>query len=83
MLSIKASNQQSPSAHDYEFEIHRTPQYQTTLTPTETGAIGVAVNGDTLFNPDTEGPAGSTGKRPSAFDAGELDDCGGQCRSRR
>lgn len=78
MTGIRASNQQFPSTHNYEFEITNNPQYQQTTTPTEAGAIGVAVNGIPLFNPDTQGPAGgASGKRPSAFDQGELDTCGG------
>jgi len=77
MIGIRASNQQFPAAHDFEFEINRSPRYQQNTTATEPGAIGVAVNGVPLFNPDTQGPAGATGKRPTAFDAGELDDCGG------
>lgn len=78
MIGIRASNQQFPAVHNYQFEITRNPEFQETPTPTEAGPIGVAVNGIPLFNPDTQGPvSGSTGRRPSALDAGELDSCGG------
>lgn len=77
MLGIEASNQQFPSIHNYEFRVPRNPQFQQTPTPTTAGAIGVAVNGVPLFNPDTQGPGGPGGKPVSALDAGELDECGG------
>lgn len=78
MRGITATNQQFPSRHNYQFEINTKPRLQSTTTPTEAGPIGVAVNGVPLFDPSTQGPANrATGKRPDAYEAGELDDCGG------
>jgi hypothetical protein len=78
MTGITASNQQFPGAHDFEFEITLDPKLASTPTPTEAGPIGVAVNGVPIFDPSTQGPVNrGTGKRPSAFEAGELDECGG------
>lgn len=78
MRGIIATNQQFPSEHNYEFEILLTPQLSNRPTKTEAGPVGVAVNGVPIFDPSTQGPVNrSTGKRPSAFEAGELDVCGG------
>ena len=78
MRGITASNQQFPSRHNYAFEILLEPQLAGRPTPTEAGPVGVAVNGVPIFDPSTQGPADrKTGRRPSAFEAGELDVCGG------
>ena len=78
MIGITASNQQFPSVHDYLFEINIKPEYTEEVTMTESGPIGVAVNGVPLFDPSTQGPKkGSTGKPSHALDVGELDNCGG------
>ncbi|MEQ8284452.1 YHYH protein [Thalassospira sp.] len=78
MTGITASNQQFPAAHDFDFEIILNPRLASNPTPTQAGPVGVAVNGVPIFDPSTQGPANQqTGKRPSAFEAGELDACGG------
>lgn len=78
MTGITASNQQFPTVHDFEFNIIRTPTKAPTPQLTVPGAIGVAINGVPIFDPSTQGPADPvSGKRPSAYEAGELDSCGG------
>ena len=78
MTGITASNQQFPAAHDFEFEILQHPQLASRPTMTEAGPVGVAINGVPIFDPSTQGPVNpQTGKRPSAFTEGELDECGG------
>ncbi len=78
MRGITATNQQFPSVHNYDFEILLEPQLAGRPTQTDAGPVGVAVNGVPIFDPSTQGPVNrSTGRRPSAFEAGELDVCGG------
>ncbi len=78
MIGITASNQQFPTVHDFQFSIIRHPTKAKTPKATVPGAVGVAVNGVPIFDPSTQGPADPvTGKRPSAYEAGELDMCGG------
>ncbi|MCK7614495.1 YHYH protein [Roseibium sediminicola] len=78
MRGITATNQQFPALHNYEFEILLKPELAGRPTRTDAGPVGVAVNGVPIFDPSTQGPADrNTGKRPSAFEAGELDVCGG------
>ncbi|MFV1849653.1 MAG: YHYH protein [Porticoccaceae bacterium] len=78
MTGITASNQQFPAAHDFDFEIILNPTLAAKPTPTEAGPAGVAINGVPIFDPSTQGPVNAaTGKRPSAAEAGELDECGG------
>ncbi|WP_299820754.1 YHYH protein [uncultured Roseibium sp.] len=78
MRGIVGTNQQFPAVHNYEFEILLDPELAARPTPTDAGPVGVAVNGVPIFDPSTQGPADrSTGKRPSALEAGELDVCGG------
>jgi len=78
MTGIEASNQQFPRAHDFTFTITLLPRRDGGPAPTEAGPIGVAVNGVPLFDPSTQGPVDPrTGKRPSAYREGELDECGG------
>ncbi len=78
MEGIIATNQQFPRVHQYEFKISRNPEKAKKPTSTDTGAIGVAVNGVPIFDPFTQGPVNpKTGKRPHTFYQGELDDCGG------
>jgi len=78
MTGIKATNQQFPRAHDFEFTITRTPQPAARPTYPEPGAIGVAVNGVPIFDPASQGPVDPiTGKRPNTYEGGELDVCGG------
>ena len=78
MEGIFATNQQFPRMHQYEYNITRTPKKANQPTSTDTGAIGVAVNGVPIFDPFTQGPVDpKTGKRPHTFYQGELDICGG------
>jgi hypothetical protein len=78
MRGITATNQQFPARHNYEFEILLKPELSRSPTKTDAGPVGVAVNGVPIFDPSTQGPANrETGRRPSAFEAGELDVCGG------
>lgn len=78
MRGITATNQQFPAEHNYEFEILLEPELARQPTPTEAGPVGVAINGVPIFDPSTQGPVNrKTGRRPSAFEAGELDVCGG------
>ncbi|MCV0426525.1 MAG: YHYH protein [Roseibium sp.] len=78
MRGITATNQQFPSVHNYDFEIVLEPRLSGRPTKTEAGPVGVAVNGVPIFDPSTQGPVNrATGKRPNAFEAGELDVCGG------
>ena len=77
MIGIEASNQQFPSVHNYQFTIKRNPTYLKSTTQTDSGPIGVAINGVPLFDPSTQGRADSNGNRPHTLDAGELDNCGG------
>jgi hypothetical protein len=78
MEGIVATNQQFPRMHQYEYKITRTPKKANQPTSTDTGAIGVAVNGVPIFDPFTQGPVDpKTGKRPHTFYQGELDICGG------
>lgn len=78
MRGIVGTNQQFPTVHNYDFEILLKPRINSSPTPTEAGPMGVAVNGVPIFDPSTQGPVNKkTGKRPSAFEAGELDVCGG------
>lgn len=74
MTGITASNQQFLTVHDFTFHMTRHPELNARPTQTRPGAIGVAVNGVPLFDPSTQGPIDpETGKRPSAFQGGELD----------
>lgn len=78
MEGIVATNQQFPRPHQYEYKITRTPKQANQPTSTDTGAIGVAVNGVPIFDPFTQGPVNpKTGKRPHTLYQGELDICGG------
>lgn len=78
MRGIVGTNQQFPTVHNYDFEILLKPRIASQPTPTEAGPMGVAVNGVPIFDPSTQGPVNkATGKRPSAFEEGELDVCGG------
>jgi hypothetical protein len=78
MKSIKRSNQQFPFEHNYSFTFLRNPTLAKSSTATEPGAIGVAVNGVPIFNPETQGEIDpTTGRRPTALEQGELDQCGG------
>ena len=78
MEGIIATNQQFPRPHEYEYKITRTPKKAEQPTLTDTGAIGVAVNGVPIFDPYTQGPINpETGKRPNTLYQGELDACGG------
>jgi YHYH protein len=78
MRGIIGTNQQFPTVHNYDFEILLKPKVASSPTPTEAGPMGVAVNGIPIFDPSTQGPINrKTGKRPSAFEEGELDVCGG------
>ena len=78
MEGIIATNQQFPTEHSYQFKINRKPKQLVIKKIPDAGPIGVAVNGIPIFDPATQGPANKrTGKRPSALDAGELDECGG------
>ena len=78
MEGIVATNQQFPRIHQYEYQITRTPKKAKQPTSTDTGAIGVAVNGVPIFDPFTQGPVNpKTGKRPHTLYQGELDVCGG------
>ncbi|GAB2183059.1 YHYH protein [Roseibium sp. LAB1] len=78
MRGILATNQQFPSVHHYEYEILLDPALARQPTKTGAGPVGVAVNGVPIFDPSTQGPADrKTGKRPNAFESGELDVCGG------
>ncbi|MHA7772361.1 YHYH protein [Roseibium sp. M-1] len=78
MTGIEATNQQFPVRHNYEFEILQEPRKARAPVATDAGPVGVAVNGVPIFDPSTQGPVNrSTGKRPSAYEAGELDVCGG------
>ena len=78
MEGIIATNQQFPRVHQYEYKITRTPKKANQPTLTDTGAIGVAVNGVPIFDPFTQGPVNpKTGKRPNTLYQGELDNCGG------
>ena len=78
MEGIIATNQQFPRVHKYEYKITRTPKKAVQPASTDTGAIGVAVNGIPIFDPYTQGPINpETGKRPNTFFQGELDVCGG------
>ncbi len=78
MNGITATNQQFPRPHSYTFSVNRHPSkafFSKSLVP---GAIGVAINGVPIFSPYTQGPIDpATGKRPSAYKEGELDECGG------
>ncbi len=78
MEGIVATNQQFPRVHQYEYRITRNPKKAKQPTSTDTGAIGVAVNGVPIFDPFTQGPLNpKTGKRPNTLHQGELDHCGG------
>lgn len=78
MKGITASNQQFPITHNHETNINLTPVVSGSTRATVAGPIGVAVNGISLFNPDTQGPTqADTGRPPNTYDIGELDECGG------
>ncbi len=78
MVGITGTNQQFPILHNYEFRLPLQPEFTGEARPTLPGAIGVAVNGIPLFDPSTQGPIqAATGRPISAFEAGELDECGG------
>ena len=78
MVGITGTNQQLPVPHTYMFRLPLAPEFIGAETPTVPGAIGVAVNGIPLFDPSTQGPIqAATGRPVSAFEAGELDECGG------
>jgi|TARA_B110000503_G_scaffold65909_1_gene103455 hypothetical protein len=78
MVGITATNQQFPIDHNYEYKLERNPRLINKFIKTETGAIGVAINGVPLFDPSTQGPINpDTGNRPNTLDQGELDKCGG------
>ena len=78
MQGITASNQQFPITHNHETNINLSPKVNGNTRSTVAGPIGVAVNGISLFNPDTQGPKqSSTGRPPNTYDIGELDECGG------
>lgn len=78
MKGITASNQQFPITHNHQTTIPLSPKEASRTRETEPGPIGVAVNGISLFSPDTQGPiVAGTGRPPNTYDIGELDDCGG------
>lgn len=78
MEGITASNQQFPIVHNHQTTIPLSPKEAGRTTSTSAGPIGVAVNGISLFNPDTQGPdVAGTGRPPNTYDIGELDECGG------
>lgn len=78
MTGITASNQQFPIIHNHQTTIPLSPKEANKTTPTVAGPIGVAVNGISLFSPDTQGPiVAGTGRPANTYDIGELDDCGG------
>lgn len=78
MEGITASNQQFPIIHNHQTSIPLSPKMSGKTRATVAGPIGVAVNGISLFNPDTQGPnQSSTGRPPNTYDIGELDECGG------
>lgn len=78
MVGITASNQQFPITHNHETTIPLSPREAGKSTPTVPGPIGIAVNGISLFSPDTQGPIiAGTGRPANTYDIGELDDCGG------
>lgn len=78
MVGITASNQQFPITHHHETTIPLSPREAGQSTQTVPGPIGIAVNGISLFSPDTQGPIiAGTGRPANTYDIGELDDCGG------
>lgn len=78
MNGITASNQQFPFTHNHQTSVSLSPKVSGSTIATVAGPIGVAVNGISLFNPDTQGPIqASTGRPPNTYDIGELDECGG------
>ena len=78
MKGITASNQQFAITHNHQTSVNLSPKISGSKIATVAGPIGVAVNGISLFNPDTQGPIqSSTGRPPNTYDIGELDECGG------
>tara|TARA_B100001093_G_C26806059_1_gene1005520 strand:- start:111 stop:1145 length:1035 start_codon:yes stop_codon:yes gene_type:complete len=77
MEGITGSNQQFPSPQNYLVKIPLNQTMNTNKIYTEPGAIGIAINGIPLFDPQTQGAKDSSGKRTSALEKGELDECGG------
>ncbi len=77
MVGITGSNQQFPTEHNYEITIPLKQNFSSSKIQTEPGAIGIAINGVPLFDPQTQGPQDASGKRSTALDQGELDECGG------
>ena len=84
MVGISATNQQIPLSQDFTYQANnqiRIPLFFNESNyhiDTDSGAIGVAVNGVPLFDPSTQGAIHpNSGKRPHTLDEGELDFCGG------
>ena len=73
MEGIEATNQQFPTAHNYQFKITRKPIKGSKKVQTDAGPIGVAINGVPIFDPSTQGKLDkTTGKRPHTLLIGFL-----------
>ena len=84
LKGITNSNQQFPLEQPYDkdhnnaIRIFLHPQLDQYHVDTDSGAIGMTVNGVPLFDPSTQAAKHEeTGKRPHTLDVGELDECGG------
>ncbi len=84
MKGIKNSNQQFPLKQPYNAANHN--QVRINLNPvmaavpimTDSGAIGIAVNGVPIFDPSKQDERHDVNGKPAhTLDVGELDECGG------
>lgn len=84
MKGIKNSNQQFPLPQSYNeasnnaVRITLRPVMAAAPTMTDSGAIGIAVNGVPIFDPSKQGERHDVNGKPAhTLDVGELDECGG------